>query len=119
MDEEGRSPNLASDCPIAPRNRPAEFTAHLRDVTGLIAQLIKELAHRQPRKSVTCSKTEISIPCVNTMYLSNGVHKNAGKCKLSSWNRLGTSMQRVYTRWSLSREVIYANSLPLGLLLFS
>lgn len=119
MDKQGRSPNLTSDCPIAPKSRPAKFTAHLGDVTGLIAPLIKELAHRQPRKSVTCSKTEISIPCVNTMYLSNGVHKNAGKCKLSSWNRLGTSMQRVYTRWSLSREVIYANSLPLGLLLFS
>lgn len=98
---------------------PLRLITHLQDAMGLITFLIKELAHRQPRKSVTCSKTEISIPCVNTMYLSNGVHKNAGKCKLSSWSRLGTSMQRVYTRWSLSWEVIYANPLPLGLLLFS
>lgn len=98
---------------------PSHLVIHLWGVMGLIALLIKELAHGEPRKSVTCSKTETSIPCVNTMYLSNGVHKNAGKCKLSSWNRLGTSVQRAYTRWSLSREVIYANSFPLGLLLFS
>lgn len=90
MAEQDRSPNLASACPIPPGNR---LLIHLGDVMGLIASLIKELAHRKLRKSVTCSKTEISIPCVNTMYLSNGVHKNAGKCKLSSWNRPGTSVQ--------------------------
>lgn len=66
---------------------------HLRYVMSLITLLLEERAHHKRRKSVTCSKTEISISCVNTTYLSNGVHNDAGKCKLSSWSRLGTSMQ--------------------------
>lgn len=90
LDEQGRIPKLGITCPIPQGSR---LFPHLWDAMGFIPSLIKELAHLEPSKSVPRSKTEISIPCVNTVYLSNGVHKNAGKCKLSSWNGPGTSVQ--------------------------